>query len=63
MTEAFLKMNTSNKSAMDRLTSEIEAKGFAGDDEDRLELQRLRDNTLYNYMDTLVNTSKIGLEA
>ena len=56
-------MNESNRKAMEKLTAEIEAKGFAGDDEDRLELQKLRDKTLYEYMDTLVNTAKIGLEA
>ena len=60
---AFLQMNESNRKAMEKLTAEIEAKGFAGDDEDRLELQKLRDKTLYEYMDTLVNTAKIGLEA
>ena len=61
--DAFLKMNESNKKAMEKLTAEIEAKGFAGDDEDRMELQKLRDKTLYEYMDTLVNTAKISLEA
>lgn len=60
---AFLQMNENNKKAMEKLTVEIEAKGFVGDDEDRLELQKLRDKTLYEYMDTLVNTAKIGLEA
>ena len=60
---AFLQMNESNKKAMEKLSAEIEAKGFIGDDEDRLELQKLRDKTLYEYMNTLVNTSKIGLEA
>ena len=60
---AFLQMNESNRKAMEKLTAEIEAKGFAGDEEDRLELQKLRDKTLYEYMDTLVNTAKIGLEA
>ena len=60
---AFLQMNDSNRKAMEKLTAEIEAKGFAGDEEDRLELQKLRDKTLYEYMDTLVNTAKIGLEA
>ena len=60
---AFLQMNESNRKAMEKLTVEIEAKGFSGDDEDRLELQKLRDKTLYEYMDTLVNTAKIGLEA
>ena len=35
---AFLAMNESNKKAMEKLTAEIEAKGFVGDDEDRLEL-------------------------
>ena len=60
---AFMQMNESNKKAMEKLTAEIEAKGFVGDDEDRLELQKLRDKTLYEYMDTLVNTAKIGLEA
>ena len=38
VTDAFLKMNESNKKAMEKLTAEIEAKGFAGDDEDRVEL-------------------------
>ena len=56
-------MNESNKKAMEKLSAEIEAKGFIGDDEDRLELQKLRDKTLYEYMNTLVNTSKISLEA
>ena len=56
-------MNESNKQAMVKLSTEIEAKGFIGDDEDRLELQKLRDKSLYAYMDTLVNTAKIGLEA
>ena len=60
---AFLAMNESNKKAMEKLAAEIEAKGFVGDDEDRLELQKLRDKTLYEYMDTLVNTAKIELEA
>ena len=32
---------------MEKLSSEIEAKGYAGDDEDRIELQKLRDKTLY----------------
>jgi len=32
---AFLTMNESNKKALEKLTAEIEAKGFAGDDEDR----------------------------
>jgi hypothetical protein len=36
--DAFLGMNESNKNAMEKLQVEIEAKGFAGDDEDRLEL-------------------------
>ena len=35
---AFLQMNESNKKAMEKLTAEIEAKGFVGDDDDRLEL-------------------------
>lgn len=60
---AFLQMNENNKKAMEKLAAEIEAKGFVGDDDDRLELQKLRDKTLYEYMDTLINTAKIGLEA
>jgi len=36
--DAFLEMNESNKKAMEKLSVEIEAKGFVGDDEDRLEL-------------------------
>ena len=63
VSDAFIKMNDNNKKAMEKLTAEIESKGFAGEDEDRLELQRLRDKTLYEYMDTLVSTAKIGLEA
>ena len=46
--------------------TDIEARGFgggSGGDDDRVELQKLRDRTLYEYMDTLVNTAKIGLEA
>ena len=35
---AFISMNENNKRAMEKLTAEIEAKGFAGDDEDRQEL-------------------------
>ena len=35
---AFMQMNESNKKAMEKLTAEIEAKGFVGDDDDRLEL-------------------------
>ena len=60
---AFLQMNESNKNAMEKLTAEIEAKGFVGDDDDRIELQKLRDKTLYEYMDTIVNTARISLEA
>lgn len=60
---AFMSMNDNNKLTMEKLISEIETKGFAGDDEDRLELQKLRDKTLYQYMDTLVNTAKIEMEA
>ena len=56
-------MNESNKNAMEKLTAEIEAKGFVGDDDDRIELQKLRDKTLYEYMDTIVNTARISLEA
>mmetsp|Transcript_20578 Transcript_20578/g.27796 ORF Transcript_20578/g.27796 Transcript_20578/m.27796 type:complete len:80 (-) Transcript_20578:579-818(-) len=36
--DAFLKMNENNKKAMEKLSAEIEAKGFAGDDDDRIEL-------------------------
>ena len=35
---AFMQMMESNKKSMDKLQAEIEAKGFAGDDEDRQEL-------------------------
>lgn len=35
---AFLQMNENNKKAMEKLAAEIEAKGFVGDDDDRLEL-------------------------
>ena len=45
--DAFLSMNESNRNSMEKLSSEIEAKGYAGDDEDRIELQKLRDKTLY----------------
>ena len=61
--DAFLEMNESNKKAMEKLSVEIEAKGFVGDDEDRLELQKLRDKTVYQYMDTLINTARIELGA
>ena len=61
--EAFLSMNESNKKSMEKLIAEIEAKGFAGDDDDRIELQKLRDKTIYEYMDTLVNTAKIEMYA
>ena len=61
--EAFLSMNESNKKSMEKLIAEIEAKGFAGDDDDRIELQKLRDKTIYEYMDTLVNTAKIEMDA
>lgn len=36
--DAFMAMNENNKKTMEKLILEIEAKGFAGDDEDRLEL-------------------------
>ena len=35
---AFMQMMEGNKKSMDKLQAEIEAKGFAGDDEDRQEL-------------------------